>query len=353
MASPREDRRENTYRFILLVALAAISLSALMAIGVAASLLLEVQDNITRENLATAADSPAVTYSMVLTSFVITVALSSIVPYFISTTTIRSESRKVLEEEGIKVDQAIVDNRRTDAHLSRIIGWTLANLENPTWSIGWSFRAIKRYNKVLHLKPHYVELVTISYSDVVKSINVISTKANTLIKADELPATEALEIAFGLKLDNDSKRDYQASPRERVDRIERACKDAIDSLHEYESQIVDYSVFPNQGVNLNDFINSISPFLTLSISLLVCSSLTTEYTGELTSRLRRLSSVIKSRSDYPNKIDEYISRLDVDSYLSDNNSRMLSKEELDEKLVELNDNLKSVSDGLVLQIDSI
>lgn len=87
--------------------------------------------------------------SLLLSFLALAFAIAIATPYFISKNQINATVRKYLENEYKNdVEKSVENFNRTDAHLSRMIGFLLMGHNYYYWAIGWSFRSLKRYKNL-------------------------------------------------------------------------------------------------------------------------------------------------------------------------------------------------------------
>ena len=148
-------------------------------------------------------------------------------PYFISKNKMKSVIEKFLDKEYKptilhRAEEVI----KIDAHLSRMIAFTLMERNYHCWAIGWSFRSLKRYNELYSDHKNYKDIYS-EFNDLV--FNHIISKAldnfnNPKGTADSAEKTFAgTNEAFKIKL--------------------RAVKDFIDFLYEEKNnETVEYDL---------------------------------------------------------------------------------------------------------------
>ena len=137
-------------------------------------------------------------------------------PYFISKNKMKSVIKKFLDndykptilhraEEVIKID----------AHLSRMIAFTLMERNYHCWAIGWSFRSLKRYNELYsdykNYKDIYSEFNDLVFKQIIfKALDNFNNPKGAVDSAEEM--FKDTDEPFNIKL--------------------RAVKDFIDFLYE-------------------------------------------------------------------------------------------------------------------------
>lgn len=137
-------------------------------------------------------------------------------PYFISKNKMKSVIEKFLDKEYKptilhRAEEVI----KIDAHLSRMIAFTLMERNYHCWAIGWAFRSLKRYNELYSDHKNYKDIYS-EFNDLV--FNHIISKALDNFNNPKGAADSAEEMfkdseeAFRIKL--------------------RAVEDFIDFLYE-------------------------------------------------------------------------------------------------------------------------
>lgn len=146
-------------------------------------------------------------------------------PYFISKNKMKSIIEKFLDKEYKptilhRAEEVI----KIDAHLSRMIAFTLMERNYHCWAISWSFRSLKRYNELYSDYKNYKDIYS-EFNDLV--FNHIISKALDNFNNPKGAADSAEEMfkdseeAFRIKL--------------------RAVKDFIDFLYEEKNnETVEY-----------------------------------------------------------------------------------------------------------------
>lgn len=96
----------------------------------------------------------------------LTVGTSVILPHYVSGQLVKTQARSVLQEAMTDVQSDLVRNlretRKTDAHVSRMIGIHESRTGSLVWSIGWLTRSLKRYVRLLPDNPHYNEFIILN-----------------------------------------------------------------------------------------------------------------------------------------------------------------------------------------------
>ena len=137
-------------------------------------------------------------------------------PYFISKNKMKSIIEKFLDKEYKptilhRAEEVI----KIDAHLSRMIAFTLMERNYHCWAIGWSFRSLKRYNELYsdykNYKDIYSEFNDLVFKQIIfKALDNFNNPKGTADSAEKTFA--GTNEAFKIKL--------------------RAVKDFIDFLYE-------------------------------------------------------------------------------------------------------------------------
>lgn len=293
-------------RGILSAVLILVGLSAVAAISVSCYFLIQAAG----EDMST--ESATSVYSLVVISFTITVALAAIIPYFISTNTIQSEADDAVNRATKEFDQKIISNKinnlRTDAHLSRMVGQRLRDQNICNWSVGWFYRSIKRYNKIIHSKQEYKELVFVCYLNSTKSILKMAQDAkkekSVCNYIDNFIGPHESGRSLTRALDQNLIEAEEAE--ENYARLWRACKDTLDVKHQNETGLSEYNYNPSKIFGkdreiVNYYNSVIDLFNKVSIRILM------EY-----SRLYRSGVVVGDRlSDLANDIESQSDNNDV------------------------------------------
>ena len=146
-------------------------------------------------------------------------------PYFISKNKMKSVIEKFLDKEYKptilhRAEEVI----KIDAHLSRMIAFTLMERNYHCWAIGWSFRSLKRYNELYSDHKNYKDIYS-EFNDFVfkqiisKALDNFNNPKGAADSAEEM--FKDSEEAFRIKL--------------------RAVKDFIDFLYEEKNnETVEY-----------------------------------------------------------------------------------------------------------------
>lgn len=118
-------------------------------------------------------------------------------PYFITNNKIDSVVREFVKQDfGPDLLNRSEEVTKLDAHLSRMVAFTLLEQGYYAWAIGWSFRALKRYTE---LHSEYTELYKEFHSFVFKRIIIEALDAIVGGKkdaAEEFGKEEAYKIAL-------------------------------------------------------------------------------------------------------------------------------------------------------------
>lgn len=146
-------------------------------------------------------------------------------PYFISKNKMKSVIEKFLDKEyKPTILHRAEEVVKIDAHLSRMIAFTLMERNYHCWAIGWAFRSLKRYNELYSDHKNYKDIYS-EFNDLV--FNHIISKALDNFNNPKGAADSAEEMfkdseeAFRIKL--------------------RAVKDFIDFLYEEKNnETVEY-----------------------------------------------------------------------------------------------------------------
>lgn len=124
-------------------------------------------------------------------------------PHFIMDNKIEAVVREVVkqkfEPDLLNRSEEVI---KLDAHLSRMIAFTLLEQEYYAWAIGWSFRALKRYTE---LNSEYTELYREFHDFVFKQI---ISKALNAIASGEKDAAEEFGKEEGYKITLRAAKDY-------------------------------------------------------------------------------------------------------------------------------------------------
>ena len=151
-------------------------------------------------------------------------------PYFISKNKMKSIIEKFLDKEYKptilhRAEEVI----KIDAHLSRMIAFTLMERNYHCWAIGWSFRSLKRYNELYsdhkNYKDIYSEFNGFVFKQIIfKALDNFNDSVDTAEKVDTAEEMfEGTDEAFRIKL--------------------RAVKDFIDFLYEEKNnETVEYDL---------------------------------------------------------------------------------------------------------------
>ena len=137
-------------------------------------------------------------------------------PYFISKNKMKSIIEKFLDKEYKptilhRAEEVI----KIDAHLSRMIAFTLMERNYHCWAIGWSFRSLKRYNELYsdykNYKDIYSEFNDLVFKQIIfKALDNFNNPKGAVDSAEEM--FKDTDEPFNIKL--------------------RAVKDFIDFLYE-------------------------------------------------------------------------------------------------------------------------
>lgn len=101
-------------------------------------------------------DGSAVNVSLLVAFLGITFTVVLATPYFITDNKIDSAVREFVKQDfGPDLLNRSEEVTKLDAHLSRMVAFTLLEQGYYAWAIGWSFRALKRYTE---LHSEYTEL---------------------------------------------------------------------------------------------------------------------------------------------------------------------------------------------------
>lgn len=265
-------------------------------------------------------ENPVSTYALVLTSFALSVSLGAIIPYFISTSTIRSEAKAAVGAEtrdlGHNIRKIEVKLDSADAHLSRMTGYQIkGGRSTAIWSVGWSYRSVKRYSRVISEKPHYIQHLVTSYSHIVHALNV--TLEGLDAQASDSDAVErAVCERFGVPLTDPIDTTEKEEREDQLQRIYRACKDAMDSLIMYESKDISYPwEYADEKSRIERYHEDvIKPFCTLCISVIVRN----ERESSPLDRTRIVNKLSRT-ADYKDECYKRFSRLLSEVLRKDNN----------------------------------
>ena len=175
--------------------------------------------------------------SILLSFLALAFAIAIATPYFISKNQINATVRKYLENEYKEdVEKSVENFNRTDAHLSRMIGFLLMEHNYYYWAIGWAFRSLKRYK---NLQGDYNKV----YQDFHKFIfkDILSKCVDTL---NQNPTYDKSSEIFYNKNEEEKKTDI-------IDLKIRAIKDYLDFEYEIQCLYKNNSFFKEIRNNLN------------------------------------------------------------------------------------------------------
>ena len=154
----------------------------------------------------------------------ITISIALAVPVFITKITVRDLVKKELEKEKKNNSRKFdADLFRTDAHLSRMIGFLLMDKQYYAWAIGWGFRALKRYKGISG-----------DYQKIYREFHEMTLHNIIRRSIDNLQNDCSSEIAYGA--------DEDVVFRTKI----RAIKDFVD--FEYEIYILDKEQIYSQEI---------------------------------------------------------------------------------------------------------
>lgn len=137
-------------------------------------------------------------------------------PYFISKNKMKSIIEKFLDKEyKSTILHRAEEVIKIDAHLSRMIAFTLMERNYHCWAIGWSFRSLKRYNELYsdykNYKDIYSEFNDLVFKQIIfKALDNFNNPKGAVDSAEEM--FKDTDEPFNIKL--------------------RAVKDFIDFLYE-------------------------------------------------------------------------------------------------------------------------
>lgn len=145
-------------------------------------------------------------------------------PYFISKNKMKSVIKKFLDNDyKPSILHRAEEVVKIDAHLSRMIAFTLMERNYHCWAIGWSFRSLKRYNELYSDHKNYKDIYSEFNGFVFKQIifKALDNFNDSVDTAEEM--FEGTYEAFRIKL--------------------RAVKDFIDFLYEEKNnETVEYDL---------------------------------------------------------------------------------------------------------------
>ena len=196
-------------------------------------------------------------------------------PYFISKNKMKSVIKKFLDSDyKPSILHRAEEVVKIDAHLSRMIAFTLMERNYHCWAIGWSFRSLKRYNELYsdhkNYKDIYSEFNGFVFKQIIfKALNNFNDSADT---AEEM--FEGTDEAFRIKL--------------------RAVKDFIDFLYEEKNnETVEY-----------DLINEVKEKMQKVFISLFCDVLNKNENISIKQLHKELDDEIFKISRFKNEIEE-------------------------------------------------
>lgn len=244
------------------------------------------------------------TFSIILASITLNIALATIIPYFISASKIKNESERAARVEVSGLDRRIhkfgddldelkqdheshvksvkdsisnavapiedemstvlysgrVANWSVDAHLSRMVAFFLYRERNFMWSIGWSARSLKRYIKLIkNGRGTYAEFFVFNLKVIEQAVYEIVAE----VKREQAPE-QSLEASIEavMKKNIAANQSYifeQGGPYRPALRAFKDVLDALVDIDQKESRedgeadgqrrrIIDYECFDGTGV---------------------------------------------------------------------------------------------------------
>lgn len=199
--------------------------------------------------------------STLLTFLALAFCIATATPYFITDNKIDSAVRKFVKQE---FEPDIINRSeevtKLDAHLSRMVAFTLLGQHYYAWSVGWSFRALKRYTE---LHSEYTDLykefhVFVFNNIIIKALNEIESKKNDTAETI-LGEAEAYKITLRAVKDYIDFRYkiHKYSTNEPVRTMKNDFRDVIDEISRKMQFVI---LFLYENCPLHDFDSSIDGF---------------------------------------------------------------------------------------------
>jgi len=236
----------------------------------------------------------AATFSIVLASITLNIALATLIPYFISDSKIKNESERAARVEVSGLESRILDtgtdldelrksynsdiellekrisgnrdlgqedNWSVDAHLSRMVAYFLYKERDFMWSIGWAARSLKRYIKLIEHDRReyakYAEFFVFNLKVIEQSVYEIVAEAKKG-QSPELSLEASIRAVMKKNIVANQSHVFEQGGRYRP--VLRAFKDVLDALIEIdrprprpadgqEERIIDYECFDGMRVH--------------------------------------------------------------------------------------------------------
>ncbi len=235
--------KEILYLFVLLFVLLMI-VGVMIMTGVSFYKILS-----STEEISVDASLMGVEFTLLLTGLTVFIAGSILMPKVLLEHEVQEAVERYAADEIDKLAEKCLDFRindvknditKCDAHLSRMIALNLSK-ESPVWSIGWSFRSLKRYQKLDSEKigiDDYIDFIELIRNKIIKgSIENFRKKMQGEGQGSSLPVVECAWRVIINELGNAGNQNLK--DKDNYDSMRttiRAVKDIVDFEYTVRNQ---------------------------------------------------------------------------------------------------------------------
>ncbi len=113
--------------------------------------------------------------NVLLTITALNLAIAALTPYFITKGAIKDSIKEEIDNDlKVSMLEQMEENKKTDAHISRMIALWLISKKQYIWATGWCFRSLKKYASLSGKYKHaYDDLIILTINILKDSINKV------------------------------------------------------------------------------------------------------------------------------------------------------------------------------------